>query len=401
MRVANDAQLTLNRVPSDQRYARALSGLYWQIAHEGRLIQKSRSLWDEELVVPDDILPVDGYHTHWISGPQEQLLLAVERAIVVKRADKTFEYRVTVALDAKELALARRAFRFDLALGLGVLGLTLLTAFWLALSIGLEPLDRLRQALAALRAGRTSRLAGMYPSEVRPLVSDLNELLGQQETMIDRAKARAGDLAHGLKTPLTAISVMAEELTDEHEHKLSRELLAHVATMRRHLEHELALARSAHAQTAASAISLRGFTDRLVRTMQRLPRGDQLQWRVDIDDAVQLRIDDMALGEIVGNLLDNARKWAKASVAISAVSDDDWIRLEVADDGPGVPQTELESIVLRGRRLDSNRSGSGLGLSIASEIAAQLGGRLELIGSDLGGLGVHVYVPRRCSGTAG
>lgn len=395
LQIDGDGELTLAKSPSDQRYAQPFSGLYWQIMHNNQIVEKSRSLWDEHLSLPDDIIPAGGYHVHSIDGPKSRELLAVERAISVKRGQQTFTYRSTVALDSNQLSAAVRAFRFDMVLGLGVLGMALLAAFWAALGVGLAPLDRLRQALGLLRSGKTHRLAGAYPSEVRPLVNDLNELLEQQEAMIDRAKARAGNLAHGLKTPLTAISAMADELDWTDRQAVAQELRAHVSTMQRHLEHELALARSAHRRVSAPPILLREFVDRLVRTMQRLPRGNELNWVTEIDDSLSLRIDETTLGEIVGNVLDNARKWARANVQVSAALRDDWIELVVSDDGPGVPQSQKESIIDRGERLDQNQPGSGLGLSIVADIVGQLGGSIVLNEAPLGGLSVRVRLPTK------
>lgn len=395
LQVQGDGKLVFSRSLADQRYTQPFSGLYWQILRNGQPQEKSRSLWDEELSLPDDVLPEGGHHQHKISGPNSQTLLAVERAITVTRGAKTYVFRATVAVDLKDQVLAIKALRTDLIIGLSALGLSLLAAFWIALSVGLAPFNQLRRDLALLRSGKTSRLTGTYPSEVRPIVGDLNELLKQQETMVDRAKARAGNLAHGLKTPLTAASAMAEELTGKGEQDLGEELQAHVATMQRHVEHELALARSAHGQASAPVIRVGEFVNRLVQTMQRLPGGNGLEWTVDIDSAVSIRIDETTLGEIVGNLLDNARKWAHGRVSISATSRGGWIRLDVFDDGPGIPEDEAERIVLRGRRLDETRSGSGLGLSIAADITEQIGGRLEFGKSPLGGLGVHVALPNR------
>jgi signal transduction histidine kinase len=394
LQVDNAGVLTIARTPSDQRYSQAFSGLYWQIAHDGQVLEKSRSLWDEELTLPDDVLPAGRHHLHKIGGPRASTLLAVEKAIVVKRGVQEVVFRATVALDSSELALAVKAFRFELVLGLGSLGAALLAAFWAALSVGLAPLARLRKALGVLRSGDASRLVGAYPSEVQPLVDDLNELLAQQGRMVAKAQTRAANLAHGLKTPLTAISAMAEEFDQELQQDIAQELQSHVSTMQRHLEHELALARSAPDQTSARTIVLHEFIDRLVRTMQRLPRGDELQWTVTIDELLALKIDETTLGEIVGNILDNARKWARRSVHISAAKRGHWIELEFSDDGPGVPQSERESIVRRGERLDENQPGSGLGLSIVADIVGELGGTIALSEAGLGGLGVRIRIPK-------
>lgn len=385
--------LTDVRNPSDQRYSQPFSGLYWQISRGGIIIQRSRSLWDEELALPADILPTGAYHQHIVSGPRGRTLLAIEQVVTVTRGSDNFVFRATAALDVGEISQATKAFRTELFLALSALGVALLIAFWVALSVGLAPLRRLRHALRLLRSGARSRLTGQYPSEVEPLVNDLNDLLGRQEDLIDKAKARAATLAHGLKTPLTAMSVLAEELHGRNEHSAAQELLEHVANMQRHVEHELALTRSAHSQATASTVALRRFVDRLVRTMQRLPRGGDLRWSVDIDHSIAVKIDETTLGEVIGNILDNARKWAQGMVRIEAYESEDWVNLKVSDDGPGVPPADRASIVDRGKRLDEATPGTGLGLSIVSDIIGQLGGRIELTSSNLGGLGVLVRLP--------
>jgi signal transduction histidine kinase len=385
--------LTLARRPSDQRYSQAFSGLYWQIYRGGSIIERSRSLWDEQLLVPNDTLPAGGYHAHVLDGPNGQSVLAVEQAVSVTRGRRDFLFRAMVAVDRRELVLAVDAFRSELIWGLGTLALALLGAFWAALGVGLAPLARLRSALGLLRSGQASRLSGAYPSEIQPLVNDLNDLLARQEDMIARAQTRSGNLAHGLKTPLTAISVMAEELAGHDQHATARELSAHVSVMQRHLEHELALSRSAASLASARPVPLHAFVDRLVDTMRRLPRGPSLAWEAAIDDAITVAIDEITLGEIVGNILDNARKWAAGRVRIEAFPDSGRVAFMVSDDGPGVPAAEQDNVIDRGKRLDEAMPGTGLGLSIVADIVGQLGGRIELSSSDLGGLRVRVTLP--------
>ena len=129
LKVDSEGALTLARMPSDQRYSQPFSGLYWQILQDGKVIEKSRSVWDEELALPEDILPTGGYHEHTIDGPRGRSLLAIEKAITVKRGSEAFVFRASVALDRSELTLAVKAFRSDLALGLGALGAALIATF--------------------------------------------------------------------------------------------------------------------------------------------------------------------------------------------------------------------------------------------------------------------------------
>lgn len=391
--VDSDGHLTLGRLPTNPRYEQPFNGLYWQIEQSGQIIRKSRSLWDESLSLPAGATPTAGYQKFSLDGPNRQRLVGVNRIIAVKRASKTYTFSTVVALNQAELSDAVQRFRVDLAISLVVLGLALVLALWVALSIGLAPLDRLRSALRHLRAGKVNRLTGTYPSEVRSLVEDLNKLLGQQEAMIERAKARTGNLAHGIKTPLTAISMMADDLVNSEPRQSAKELAAHVAAIERHLERELALARSVNARATARPVLLKDIVGKVVQTMQRLPRGADLNWSVEIAGDVSVKIDEVTLGEIVGNLLDNARKWAREQVLVYADSIDDRVTIEVSDDGPGIPEGDRKRVVQPGQRLDRKAPGSGLGLSIVADITEQLGGELQLEQSASGGLRVRVRLP--------
>ncbi len=380
LQVSKEGKITLRRVPSDQRYEQPFSGVYWQVKSTSDTIKRSRSLWDDELAMPQDDLPNGGQHIHRISGINNTQLLAIERKLSVRRGDKTFNLLLSAAVERTEISEAVQEFRNDLALSLGLLGIALMIALWTAINLGLSPLQKLRDALGLLREGQAKRLAGDFPAEVAPLVGDLNEMLDQQERSIKQAHARAADLAHGLKTPLTAMSMLAEEMQERGEHDNGQELAEYADRMQRYVERELILARTSSSTLRKhDTTRLNHIIPQMIRTMRRLPRGAQLDWSVDIANNETLRVDDTILGEIFGNILDNARKWARSSVAVTARTVGDTAIVTIIDDGPGVAPERLSEIDQRGERLDSRRDSTGLGLSIVKDVMAQLNGTLTMV----------------------
>lgn len=393
--VAPDGSVRLARRPVDPRYDQPFSGVYWQVEAKGAIAERSRSLWDEKLALPQDD-PSPGTHEHIVPGPRGRSLIVVERAIRVEREEGQLVVRFAAAHDRAETISDVRNFGSELAVMLLVLGALLLLAFIFAVGIGLAPLARLRGDLTRLRSGDLARLTGNYPSEVALIVADLNALLDQRTKAAERSRQRAADLAHGLKTPITAISGICEELASQGEAELSAELSRYASSMHHHVERELARARSIEAGAVAAPTPLAPVAGMLVESLKRLPRGGGLIWMIDVGD-VAVAADETALAEILGNLLDNARKWAASRVRIRAHRQDGEVKIEVSDDGPGVDAQSLPELTGRGRRLDLSKAGTGLGLSIVHDIVEELGGRLELAAPQSGGLTATVSLPSRSS----
>lgn len=390
--IAEDGSVTIARRPLDQRYAQPFSGSYWQVEAGDVVAERSRSLWDERLPLPKDD-PGAGRHEHVVIGPGGKQLIAVERQLVVARPEREVRLRITAALDRAETILSVRSFGREIAVMLVAFGALLLAAFAAAVMLGLAPLARLRNDLRSLQTGEAKRLHGRYPAEVAHLVDDLNHLLRYRERAAEQARRRAADLAHGLKTPITAISVIADDMKNNGDAVLAQELAAYATTMHRHVERELTLARNVHAQDMAAPVALRPLADGLVRSLKRLPCGADLVWQVSIAESLTLRADATALAEVMGNLLDNARKWATCEVSIRASASRDHVVISVADDGPGVSEHQLAALTDRGKRLDQSKPGSGLGLSITREIVEALGGRLDLANATDGGFVATVAIP--------
>lgn len=388
-----EGRLAVERRPGQPLYEQPFSGRYWQVSLDGDAAARSRSLWDEVLDLPAGDPDAAGYARSLSTGPRGQRLLVVERHVSVDRGGDSVAVRLAAAAETSDLQETVSAFRQEAILALGGLGFVLLVAFSGAVGIGLAPLERLRRALAQLRSGEADRLEGAFPAEVAPLVADLNGLLDRQRASMRRAQARAADLAHGLKTPLTAVMAMAEELKARGETATARELAGYMSTMQGHVERELALTRSAAVPSAVRPVRLAEVAQTLIRTMRRLPRGSDLRWTCEIAATTAVKVEEEAIAEILGNLLDNARKWASSEVRVSSRSLAPGLSVCVCDDGPGVSDQDRRTIAVRGKRLDEAVPGSGFGLAIAAEIASGLGGDLRFETSEAGGLCVELRLP--------
>ena len=260
---------------------------------------------------------------------------------------------------------------------------------------GVSPLERLRERLAAVRDGRDRRLAGSYPSEVQPLVDDLNALLDDRERAVERALGTAGDLAHGLKTPLAVLSQEAEGAAAAGHRELAATLGQQVERMRRQVEYHLAHARAGASAGAAPGVRcpIAESAEALARTLRRLyaERGLAIEVDVPPEHAVRSRRED--LDEMLGNLLDNACKWARSRVAVASSQDGGSVAITVDDDGPGLPRALRESVLQRGVRADEAAPGSGLGLAIVRDLAELYGGSIALEDSPAGGLRARLRLP--------
>lgn len=261
---------------------------------------------------------------------------------------------------------------------------------------GLSPVTRLRTRLVAVRDGRHPRLEGEYPSEIAPLVADLNALLDQRDQTVARARAKAGDLAHGLKTPLAVLTQEAEQAATDGHVALAATIQQQVDRMRRQVDHHLAQARAdASARSSSSPIVLvRASAEALTRTLLRLHADRGLHIAVDVPSELQVRVHREDLDELLGNLLDNAWKWARTRVRITAAPDNGHVVVHVEDDGAGLPASMRAAVLGRGIRADEAAPGSGLGLSIVRDLAEAYGGSVTLDASPMGGLRASLTLPQ-------
>jgi signal transduction histidine kinase len=378
---------TLSQPMADPRYEVPASGIYWQINNEtSGTVERSRSLWDFTLASPAVDDP-GGEHFATIAGPADQSLSALIRT--VRFGDAAF--RVTLAENRAVLNESVQRFGWQLAVALGVLGLALLAAAWAQVRLGLAPLENLRIGIEALRHRPEARLASSYPREVMPLVGEVNALLETQDAAMGFARARAADLAHGLKTPLSVLDSVAEKLARTGDAETSATLGELAAEMSDRIDYQLRLSRlrlrtEAHQLSA----SLTEAVTRSLAVLQKTREGEVLKWELSSGNPVLVDMDSHDLIELVGVLLENAAKWASHRVVVTIGAVDDKALLTIADDGPGLPEHQLAQLGHRGVRLDENRKGSGLGLAIAHEIVAINSGIVAFSRADEGGLKVTV-----------
>lgn len=370
--------IALVQSPSEPRFGRPLSGLYWQILIErSGAVLTSRSLWDAELALPQDSLDQGALRRHRLSGPGGAMLYVLARRFELPARLDGASILVAAALDTAEIRDAVRGFILDMAPFLFVIGVLLVAAAWAQVTVGLRPLAAVRAGLTAIRAGNTPRLGSGFPDEVKPLAIEIDALLDARDVQIDKARARAADLAHGLKTPLQVLAGEAERLKVKGESEIAAEVTSLASVMHRHIERELTRARLAAGAVHARA-DVGEVAERVVNVVRRTPDGQRMVWSVDIPRDLLARIDADDLAEALGNLIENAARHAQSRVKVSGGANEDHTLVTVTDDGPGIPPDRLAEALSRGGRLDASRSGTGLGLAIVAEIAEAWGARFSI-----------------------
>ena len=274
---------------------------------------------------------------------------------------------------------------------MGGMSVVFLVAGMFLVRRGLSPLDVLRKRLSDVREGREREVEGTYPTEVQPLVNDLNALLADRERAVERAIATAGDLAHGLKTPLAILLREAERADGESASTIRQQ----VERMRRQVEYHLAHARATASAGTAPGVrcSVAESANALARTMRQLHAERGLTIEVHVADEHSIRGRREDLDEMLGNLIDNACKWARTRVRIESSIVGANVIIAVDDDGPGIDPSLRENVLQRGVRADETAPGSGLGLAIVRDLAALYGGSITLLGSPLGGLRARLSLP--------
>jgi len=376
-----------------------LSGWYWQIIREDTPkpeVRASRSLWDKKLPkLEDEHIPLSasGVRQGYVGGPEGQDLRMVERPVDLGADGK---FLVTVAGDATEIYEETRAFDYYLFGTFAALTIGLLLTTVFQVRFGLAPLKRISDAIADIRSGRAERLEGSFPVEIAPLARETNALIEANREIVERARTHVGNLAHAVKTPL---SVIVNEATAHGADPFATKILEQASVMRDQVAHHLERARIAARPTIVATVTeVEPVIEALGRTMEKIHRG------IDIETAApagaKFRGERQDFEEMVGNLVDNACKWARAQVSIrvevrpaAAPERQAMLHIVVDDDGKGLSPDERAQVSRRGKRLDESKPGSGLGLSIVVDLAALYGGRLALDAAPLGGLRAELTLP--------
>lgn len=378
------SQPTIRAPLPDPRYETPLGGRYWQIeAIDTGQTSRSRSLFEQELEasgVPDG-------ETFHLVMPEELHLILVSRTISIEGR----EFRVTVGEDHGNIHQAGQRYGWDIAKLFSLLAIVIIGAAWAQLQLGLLPLHRLRTAVDHVRRGEVERLTGHFPSEIQPLVDEVNGLLAERQAMAQRGRQRASDLAHGLKTPLAVLHGVAMRLRESGEAQEASTLDDLALEMSARVDYQMRLAalRTRSIEHRESS-SLNTAVLRTLTVLRKTERGENLHWQAMLGDDLQVDIHRQDLMELVGVTLENAAKWARSTVMVEALKEGNCALLRIGDDGPGIPPELMTKLGNRGARLDETTPGTGLGLSIATEIIELNGGSLSYAKSDLGGLQVEM-----------
>ncbi len=373
---------------TDPRYERPLSGLYWQISEAGKAPLRSRSLWDTTLDFTSQT-NTGALGVATIPGPGDAELLALVRDVTLHdKQNVKRHFRLAVAEDAAVSAASRNDLLRTLGIGLAIACLGLILAAIAQIAYGLRPLEAVRREIEVVRRGTVGRVeTSGIPAEVVPLAEEINALLDLHRRNLDHARRRAGDLAHGLKTPLAALFAQADLLARQGAPGAAEAIRRHLHAMHRFVERELALARSQGGKIAiGSGAKAIAEILSIVETLKKLPADHPLDYSVKGPGELVLAMNAEDFAEVAGNLIDNARKWAKGHIAISVTIDGKTAVITVDDDGPGIPEQKQSEALSRGVRLDQKVVGSGLGLSIVEALLENYNSCLKLAKSPTGGL---------------
>lgn len=394
--VEADAQGQLSGAPrlGDPRYELLNSGWYWTVDPASPALRGTlRSPALTAAIADAPGLPFDDAYQkrYTATGPGGEKVGVLEAEVVLEQSDRIARFRVTGNIDDldREIAAFERSLYTYLALfGVGMIGINAA-----AILLGLRPLGRVREALAAVRQGTARRLDGSFPAEIAPLADETNALIENNRRILERSRTQVGNLAHSLKTPLAVLMNEGRSMGGDKGRLVEEQASA----MKQQIDHYLQRARvAAQRESVVFRTPAGPAIERIVRVMAKLNPDIALTLGpVPADLVFAGERED--LEEIAGNLLENAMKWGRSRVVVALAQVEarpDRLSLEIEDDGPGIPEDKAREALKRGRRLDETKPGTGLGLAIVSDLIAEYEGTLKLERSGLGGLKVLVELPR-------
>jgi len=375
----------------DPRYSRFDSGWYWSVEQinnpAGRV--SSKSLADQQITIPEDV-PLDQTFQRTFEARDKtgQMLLGMEAQVFLGDSDDLYSFKVTA--NHNSLNDEINAFSQGLAIILSIFAFSIVLATYLMVRLGLRPVSKATQMLGEIRSGNAEKIEGQYPDEIQPLITETNALIESNDKIVERARTQVGNLAHSLKTPL---AVMQNEL--QSKKSLSKDLFTEqTALIRQQVQVYLDRARiSARSSTAISRTLLLDVLSKLIMVVEKLNRDTQIDSDFPKDETLVFFGEEHDLQEIFGNLIENAAKYSKMRVMITAKAVGSEILICVEDDGSGMSAEDIEKAKKRGGRIDEGKTGWGLGLSIVRDIVDEYSGELELGRSELGGLKATVLLP--------
>jgi signal transduction histidine kinase len=375
---------------AEPRFDQPYAGWYWQITPRDGEPLFSRSLWDWQLS-PDLSQSASQPIQYNSAGPDDQPVRVTERDIMFPDALDPVRFSIAAVTTENQNEVSN--FIFALIWALGALGVGLVGAVIIQVRFGLRPLRHLQLALGRVRSGDDERLEGAYPQEIAPVVGELNALIDHNSEVVERARTHVGNLAHALKTPL---SVLVNETADPDgdQSDLARSVDHQVGVMRRYVDHYLTRARTAAVGTTIGSRAPVGVAvEGLRSTLEHIHEERDIQIKVEGGTLLTFRGERQDLEEMLGNLMDNACKWAASRVHVGISKKDGQVHFVIDDDGPGLTAEEQIKVFARGQRLDEAVPGSGLGLHITRDIARLYGGEVSLENSDQGGLRAILSLP--------
>lgn len=388
----------------DLRFSQPQTGWYWIVEPIGEFNTPplmSTSLGNGKLPIPSvDDVPFDIRYERFYTTTDSfgNSVEVAETEVVLDIQGHTARFRVAGNRDVLESDI--NDFNRNLYLALSIFGFGGLGMNALAILFGLRPLDQARRSLEKIRAGESERLDGDFPREIQPLASEVNALIDSNRRIIERARMQVGNLAHSLKTPIAVLINEARVLEAPHGDLVKTQADA----MQMQVQSYLNRARiAAQRESILARTDVEPALERLVRVMRRLHPEKTFELSVS-PPGLMLAMEQQDVEETIGNLLDNAARYAETQVRIVAhpapenVQGGDpgrrnWIIVDVEDDGPGLEPDEIAVAIKRGKRLDESKPGTGLGLSIVSEIAGEYHGKLGLSRAGIGGLKAELVLP--------
>jgi len=364
---------------SNDEFARIFSGWYWQLESRDEQLA-SRSLWDSRLDTERAIAVAGNPDLLTLAGPRNLALIGMVREIVIDGIPARLHLYGPAADTANEMSRLDRILLFS-QLGLVI---TLLITSLLQVRLGLVPLRRLRDRLMAVRTGKANTVGDDYGPELAPVVQELDLVLTRNARIVDRARGHAADLSHALKKPLSLLAADGE---------LNQNLLLRqqISAMSQLIDRHLA--RAGSGAGSIRQVDVAECVIGLIGLMQRLHADRKLGWQVDIPNDLHWRGEQTDFEEMLGNLLDNAGKWARSQVVITAARQHHEIVIEIADDGPGLSPEQIRETGVRGQRFDESVEGSGLGLAITGDITETYGGEMSIGRAAIGGLMLVLRLP--------
>ncbi|UTW56361.1 sensor histidine kinase [Kordiimonas sp. SCSIO 12610] len=388
-----DGTLEFVRPIVDEQFTKPYSGLYWQISSVSKRPKRSRSLWDFELS-PDMSSQVFVPVYAEIIGPNDQQLRTIEVDIILPEDTESNIYRYTVAINMADLKVASVRFNQLLLVALGAIMLFVVATYIFQIAYGLLPLRRLSKALSDVTAGDKLYLEGEWPEDLDPIAEEVNTLIDKNQKLVDRARTHVGNLAHALKTPLSVIQNEVAGDTSEQ----AKVIINNTRIIRDHVDHHLKRARIAGAM-GGPGVDIKERIEKLIRAISTMYESKLLDFSFECADGLRFDGEREDFDEVMGNIIENAGKWAHSCVKVTvtpvqtARRNRKTIEIKIEDDGPGVPKEKMQSIFERGKRLDEQVPGTGLGLSIVRDIAEMYEGHASLDTSNMGGLAVILRLP--------